>query len=78
MDSYAESDLQLSAYALFGLAYSGHSRAGVALRALQESPTPEQVRFRNAQQSTIAQWIEVFELVDELGLEGMFEYYETQ
>ena len=33
-DSYAEYDLLLSTYAVFGLAVSGHPRAGEALRTL--------------------------------------------
>ena len=77
-DSYAEYDLLLSKYALFGLAESGHPRAGEALRAVLQSPTPEQLQFRDAEGATVTQWLEVHGLVAERGVAGMWEYYETK
>lgn len=77
-DSYAEYDLLLSTYAVFGLAVSGHPRAGEALRTLQRSPTPEQLQFRDAEGATVTQWLEVHGLVAERGVAGMWEYYETK
>ncbi len=77
-DSYEEYDLVLSKYALFGLAVSGHPRAGEALRNLLQSPTSEQQQFRDAEEGTVTQWLEVHDLVAERGVAGMNEYYETQ
>ena len=77
-DSYAEYDLMLSKYALFGLAMSGHPRAGEALRAVQQSPTPEQLQFRDLEENTLTHWLGIHDLVAERGLDGMYEYYETQ
>ena len=76
--SYEEYDLLLSTYALFGLALSGHPRAGEALTALQQSPTPEQLKFRDSEESTLTQWLEVHGLVAERGVAGMDDYYESQ
>lgn len=78
MNSYAEYDLRLSKYALFGLALSGAPRAGAALRALQQSPTPEQAQLRSGLDDTLAQWLEVYDLVAERGVAGMYKYYETR
>lgn len=77
-DSYEEYDLLLSTYALFGLALSGHPRAGEALTALQRSPKPEQLQFRDSEESTLTQWLEVHGLVAERGVAGMDDYYESQ
>ena len=74
-DSYAEYDLLLSTDALFGLALSGHPRAGEALRTLLRSPTPEQLQFRDAKETTMKQWLEVHSLVAERGVDGMNQYY---
>lgn len=76
--SYAEYDLLLSKYAVFGLALSGHPRAGEALRTVLQSPTREQLQFRDLEEGTLTQWLEIHELVAERGLAGMYEYYETQ
>ena len=77
-DSYAEYDLMLSKYALFGLAMSGHRRAGEALRALLHSPTPEQLQFRDLEENTLTQWLEIHDLITKRGMDGMYDYYETQ
>ncbi len=77
-DSYAEYDLLLSKYAVFGLAESGHPQAGEALRTLLRSPTPEQLKFRDAEGATVTQWLEVHGVVAERGVAGMWEYYETK
>ena len=79
-DSYEEYDLILSKYALFGLALSGHPRAGEALRTLLRSPTPEQLQFRQteAKETTMKQWLEVHGLVAERGVDGMNEYYRAR
>ena len=74
-DSYEEYDLMLSTYALFGLAVSGHPRAGEALRTLQRSPTPEQLQFRDAEEDTLKQQLETHGLVAERGVDGMNQYY---
>jgi HEAT repeat protein len=76
--SYDEYDLQLSKYALFGLAMSGSPKAGDALRRLDRSPTPAQLRFRNGIDDVLKTWLEVHALVAEKGIEGMYEHYETQ
>ena len=75
MSSYEEYDLLLSTYALFGLALSGHPRAGEALRTLQRSPTPEQVQFRDSKETTLTQWLEIHGLVAERGVDAMNQYY---
>jgi hypothetical protein len=72
--SYQEYDLRLSGYALEGLALSGHPRAGEALRALRQTPAPG----NSHRDSTIAQWLEVHELVSERGVAGMYDHYEEQ
>ena len=77
-NSYEKYDLLLSTYALFGLALSGHPQAGEALRALLHSPTPEQLQFRDSEETTLTQWLEVHGLVAERGVAGMDEYYESQ
>ena len=76
--SYAEYDLELSKYAVFGLALSGNARAGEALELLDESPAPEQVQFRRSLGTTLPQWLEVHRLVAERGIAGMYEYYESR
>jgi HEAT repeat protein len=76
--SYEEYDLQLSKYALFGLALSGHPRAGEALRSLQQSPTAEQMQFRKGLDSTLTQWLEVHAQVAAQGVAGMYEHYENE
>jgi len=76
--SYQENDRLLSEYALYGLAFSGNPRAGQALRSLQQSPTAEQARFRNGLDSTLKQWLEVYDLVAERGVAGMHEHYKAQ
>ena len=77
-DSYEKYDLMLSTYALFGLALSGHPRAGEALRTLLRSPTPEQVQFRDSEENTLTQWLEIHGLVAERGVDGMNEYYRAR
>jgi hypothetical protein len=76
--SYEERDRLLSHYALFGLAMSGDPRAGEALRSLQHNPTPGQAEFRIGLDSTLAQWLELYELVAEKGVAGMYEHYEAK
>lgn len=78
VDSSAKYDMLLSTYAILGLAQSGHPRAGEALKTLLQSPTPEQRDFRDAEEATVTQWLEVHGLVAERGVAGMYEYYETQ
>ena len=78
VDSYAEYDLMLSKYAVFGLALSGHPEAGKTLRTLLRAPTPGQQQFRQAEGATVAQWLKTYDLVAERGMAGMYEYYETQ
>jgi hypothetical protein len=70
-----ENDRLLSEYALYGLALSGHPRAGEALLFLQESPMASQAPIAS---STIRQSREVHDLVAERGVAGMYDYYETQ
>ena len=72
MPSHAEYDVLLSTYALFGLALSGHPRAGEALRALQQSATPDQMGFREGLDDTLTQWLDVYDLVAERGVAGMY------
>ena len=74
-DSFDRYDRRLSIHAIFGLALSGHPRAGDALRSLQQSPTPEQARLRNGLDDVLDSWLEVHDLVAERGLGGMYEYY---
>ena len=76
--SRAEYNSLLSEYALFALALSGNPRAGEALRSLQQSPTPEQAQFRQGLDATLAQWLEVHQLVAERGVSGMYKYYADQ
>ena len=78
LSSYEEYDLRLSEYALFGLALSGHPRAGEALRSLQQFPTAGQAGLRAGRDAMLTQWLEVHYLVTERGLAGMYQYYETQ
>lgn len=74
--SYEEYDKELSKYALFGLALSGHPQAGDALRSLQRAPTPAQQSFRRGLDSTLTQWLEVHQLVAERGIAGMYDHYD--
>ena len=76
--SYAEYDRHMSTYAIFGLALSGHPRAGEALRSLQQTPTSEQVQLRRGLDDTLDSWLEVYDLASERGVAGMFEYYENE
>jgi hypothetical protein len=76
--SFEEYDGLLSEYAIHGLAYSGHARAGDALRSLQRSPTPEQARFRKGLDDTLERWIEVYDLVAERGLDGGQAFWEME
>jgi HEAT repeat protein len=80
LDTYDQYDRQLSIYAIFGLAFSGHPRAGNALRSLQQSPTPEQALLRRELDDVLDTWLEVHDLVAERGVAergvaGMYEYY---
>jgi len=77
-ESNAQYDRQLSIYAIFGLALSGHPQAGEALRSLQQSPTSEQVLLRRELDDTLDTWLEVHDLVSERGVAGMFRYFETE
>lgn len=76
--SFEEYDSLLSEYAIHGLAYSGHPRAGDALRVLQRSPTREQSRFRKGLDHTLELWLEVYDLVAERGLDGAQAFSEVQ
>ncbi len=78
VDSYAEYDIRLSTYAVFGLALSGHPAAGEALRTVLRSPTSEQRLFRERQVVTIRQWLEIHDVVAERGVAGMYEHYENR
>ena len=62
---YQEYDTLLGEYAIHGLAYSGHPRAGEALRSLQQSPTPEQARLRKGLDKTLERWLETYDAVVE-------------
>ena len=77
-NSYDQYDLERSKHALFALALSGHSAAGSALRSLRDTPTSAQAQFRTGLDDTLAQWLEVYDLVAERGLAGMYEYYEAK
>lgn len=77
-NSYDEYDRELSKYALFGLALSGHPDAGEALRSLQQSPTSAQQQFINTNRTTLTQWLQVHQLVADRGVAGMYDYYETE
>lgn len=78
-DSYDNYDKQLSKYAIYGLANSGHPRAGEALRSLQQSPTPNQARLREGLDGLLETWFgEVFRLVQERGIAATYEHYEQQ
>lgn len=76
--SYSHYDQVLSRYAIQGLAMSGHPRAGEALRSLQQSPAPDQAQLRNGLDSMLSQWLEVYDLVAERGVDGMYEHYDEQ
>ena len=76
--SFEEYHSLLAEYAIHGLAFSGHPRAGEALRALQRSPTPEQARFRKGLDHTLELWLEVYDLVAERGLDGSQAFSEVQ
>lgn len=78
LSDYDQYDRQLSIYAIFGLALSGHPRASDALRSLEEFPTSEQARLRDGLDDTLDTWLEVLDLVSERGIAGMYEYYENQ
>jgi hypothetical protein len=71
LDTYDRYDRQLSIYAIMGLAYSGHPRAGEALRSLQLFPRPEQARLRNGLDGVLDTWLEVHHRVADKGLEGL-------
>jgi hypothetical protein len=71
LDTYDRYDRQMSIYAIFGLALSGHPRAGEALRSLQQSPTQEQARADL--DDTLDTWLEIYDLVAERGVAGMYE-----
>lgn len=75
--SHEEYDRQLSNYALFGLALSGHPRARDALQSLLRAQTAGRAEFREGLDATLVQWLEVA-LVAERGLGGMYEYYEAE
>jgi hypothetical protein len=69
----------LSEFAVMGLALSGHPRAGAALRALQQSPAPNQAALRDGLDDTLNSWLgEVYPLVVERGLLGMYDYYDQR
>lgn len=76
--SYEDYDRQLSTYAIFGLALSGHPRAGDALKSLPRSPAPEQAWFRQGLDDVLTTWLEVYELVADKGIAGMYEYERTR
>ncbi len=68
-------DQQLSTYAIFGLALSGHPVAGIALDNLKgQSEGRQDSRLI----SVLDTWLEVHALVDEKGLNGMYEHFEDQ
>ena len=72
-------DRLLSEIAVIGLALSGHPRAGQALRSLQQSPAPDQARLRDGLDDVLDTWLgEVFLLVEERGVAGMYEYYDQK
>lgn len=75
LDTYDRYDRQMSIYAIFGLALSGHPRAGESLRSLQQSPTREQARLRVDLDDTLDPWLEVYDLVAERGVTGMYEAF---
>jgi hypothetical protein len=78
LPSSTEYDRQLSIYAIFGLALSGHPQAGEALRSLQLAPTSEQLQLRSGLDDILDTWLEVHDVVAERGVAGMYEYYESQ
>jgi hypothetical protein len=78
MNTYEDYDRQLSIYAIFGLAVSGHPRAGEALRSLQQSPTTEQAQFRTGLDDTLDTWLEIYDVAAERGVAGMYEHYDAE
>jgi hypothetical protein len=76
--TYSEYDRLLSEYSFMALALSGDPRAGMALRALKDAPTPGQALVGKDLDDMLATWLEVHQLVAERGLQGMFDYYETR
>jgi hypothetical protein len=76
--SQSEYDRLLSGYALMALALSGDPRAGDVLKSMQTSPTPEQALVGKDLDNMLASWLEVHRLVAELGLQGMYDYYEAR
>src|SRR4029078_507976 len=61
--AYEGYDALLSEYAIHGLAYSGHPRAGEALKSLQRSPTPAQARLRKGLDKTLEDWLAIYDRV---------------
>jgi HEAT repeat protein len=78
LDAYDRYDRHLSIHAIFGLALSGHPRAGEALRSLHQSPTPEQALLRRELDGVLDTWLEVHDLVAERGVAGMYEYLRAE
>ena len=76
--SVRQYDSDLSTAALFGVALSGHPRAGVALRTLQQTNPQDDSLRRELGDETINQWVEVYDLVRERGIDGMYEYYDEK
>lgn len=76
--NYLRYDWQLSKWAVFGLAVTGHPRAGDALRSLQQSPAPNQQRLQVGLDDTLDSWLEAYDLVAERGVVGMYDYYDQQ
>jgi hypothetical protein len=76
LDTYDLYDRQLTIYAIFGLALSGHPRAGEALLSLQQSPTPSQALLQL--DDTLDTWIQVYDVAAERGVAGMYEHYEAE
>jgi hypothetical protein len=72
-------DRLLSEVVVIGLALSGDPRAGEALRSLRQSPTPNQARLREGLDDTLDTWLgEVYRLVEDRGVVGMYEYYDQK
>lgn len=69
--TYDQYDRRLSIYAIFGLALSGHPRAGEALRTLQRSPRPNQTRLRSGLDDVLTTWLDIYERVAEVGVIGL-------
>ena len=76
--TYSEYDRLLSQYSFMALALSGDPRAGAALRALKNAPTPDQTLVGKELDDMLATWLEVHQLVAERGLQGMFDYYQAR